>query len=291
MVSNNIISVTNEIVGVFNAIFNIATLKMWIYGLSSFLSITVNLSALYLLYINVFSEKLVVRRMVTGHSSMNGETRGVFLENRNLRSVYLKSLYLVVDNKYIIKIFKDDTSQSQPIVVTPFSIENVESVPYSYRDLNHVREELINEAINMGKFHFLLETANGKTQIRYIRKNKEYKADKNFNARNNRDKVITEFIYKYNNITLQPNFRYICYLYAKLDDGKLKLEDTLVITSTGLILNGDILGYNGLPEDFTANKESLKCYIQEFIDEVTEVEKNNILVHVEDLREQYEFID
>jgi len=204
--------------------------------------ICILLITIYTFYITFISQKIKFISLSNSSSNSKGDSFVVILENKSLSPQVIKDIYMIVDNKYKILVKKFEV----PLVLEPYTANEISSEKYSYTIPSlplTTRENVILEVSTTRKklyLHMHKKTPKVKKEMKNIPYN------------------VTKITKTYNEKIVPQNAKYA------LTVSKEEWQSTIFIFKTG-VMTGEILGYNGIPEDALKSNEDLIQYLDNWL--------------------------
>lgn len=193
---------------------------------------------IYTFYITFISKRLIFRSISLANSNSEGNSFSVVLENKTLSPILIDNINLIVGDQYKVKVKKFDS----PLILEPFTAKKVTSNKYSYTvpDLGTIT----------GNNNVLEVNMSGKKIYLPLHK-KTPKVSKQMKQNHVNVTTITN---TYNGKIVPKFAKYV--LIVSKDDW----NNTVFIFESGT-MTGEILGYNGLPEEVVKDKVKLIEYL------------------------------
>ena len=207
---------------------------------------------IYTFYLGFLSKRISV--VSVRHSySQDGDSIKISLKNHSMKTISLKKISCIYDNKYEINVI-DEYDEDGPFIIDPFGLLHINMKPFSYLD-NHKLSEFTHEG-----FYCLLEMFDGKILYAQFRKGQKI----NKKASIETIPVIRNYC---NEQIILPGHKYA--LTYKQKDGKLK---TLFIYANGFMTDSltqynektkELSTFNKLPQEIVSNISTLNPFFTE----------------------------
>lgn len=204
--------------------------------------ICILLITIYTFYITFISQKVKFISLADSSSHSNGNSFSVVLENKSLSPQVINDIYMIVDNKYKIQVKKFEI----PLILEPYTAKGISSNNYSYTAPSlppKTRKNVILEVITTRK-KLYLSMHKKRPKVAKEMKNILYN--------------VTKITNTYNEKIVPKNAKYI------LSVSKEEWENTVFIFKTGL-MTGEILGYNGIPENTLKSQKDLTLFLDNWL--------------------------
>ncbi len=196
----------------------------------------------YIFYLTFISKKIKFMSVSQSLSTSNGNNFSVVLENKTLSPVVILDIYLIIDNKYKIQVKKFEN----PLILDVYTAQKVISDRYSHTVPTLPSFIGKNTTIEVQTSRKKLYLRLHKCTPRVTREMK--------NLPNN----VTKITNTYNEKIVPENAKFVL-IVSKGD-----WQNTLFIFGTG-VMTGEVLGYNGLPEEAVEDKETLLCFLNSWL--------------------------
>lgn len=196
--------------------------------------ICILLITIYTFYITFISQKIRFMSISKSSSTTNGDNFSVVLENKTLSPLVIEDIHLIIDNKYKIQVKKFES----PLILEAYTAQKVTSDRYSYT-VPSLPSPVGNNVV--------LEVKTSRKKL-YLRLHK--KVPKVTEEMRNIPYNVTKITNTYNDKIVPKNAKFAL-IVSKGD-----WQKTAFIFDTG-VMTGEILGYNGIPEDAVKDKENL----------------------------------
>lgn len=204
--------------------------------------ICILLITIYTFYITFISQKIKFISLSKSSSNSKGDSFVVILENKSLSPQVIKDIYMIVDNKYKILVKKFEV----PLVLEPYTAKEISSEKYSYT--------IPSLPITTGE-NVILEVSTTRKKLYLYMHKKTPKVTKEMK---NISYNVTKITNTYNEKIVPQNAKYA------LTVSKEEWQSTIFIFKTG-VMTGEILGYNGIPEDALKSNEDLIQYLDNWL--------------------------
>lgn len=205
-------------------------------------NICILLITIYTFYITFISQKIKFISLSNSSSNSKGDSFAVVLENKSLSPQVINDIYMIVDNKYKIQVKKFEV----PFVLEPYTAKEISSEKYSYTTPSL--------PLKTGENVILEVSTTRKKLYLYMYK----KTPKVTREMKNIPYNVTKITNTYNEKIVPQNAKYA------LTVSKKEWQSTVFIFKTG-VMTGEILGYNGIPEDVLKSQEDLIQYLDNWL--------------------------
>lgn len=204
--------------------------------------ICILLITIYTFYITFISQKIKFISLSNSSSNSKGDSFAVILENKSLSPQVINDIYMIVDNKYKIQVKKFEV----PLVLEPYTAKEISSEKYSYTTPSL--------PLKTGE-NVILEVSTTRKKLYLYMHKKTPKVTKEMK---NIPYNVTKITNTYNEKIVPQNAKYA------LTVSKEEWQSTVFIFKTG-VMTGEILGYNGIPEDALKSQEDLIQYLDNWL--------------------------
>lgn len=204
--------------------------------------ICILLITIYTFYITFISQKIKFISFSDSSSNSNGDSFSVVLENKSLSPQVIKDIYMIVDNKYKIRVKKFEV----PLILEPYTAKEISSENYSYT--------IPSLPLVIGANVILEVSTTRKKLYLYLHKKTPKVAKEIKNIPYN----VTKITNTYNEKIIPKNAEYV------LSVSKEGWKNTVFIFKTGL-MTGEILGYNDIPENTLKSQKDLTLFLDNWL--------------------------
>lgn len=175
-------------------------------------------------------------------SNSKGDSFAVVLENKSLSPQVINDIYMIIDNKYKIQVQKFEV----PLILEPYKAKEISTEKYSYT--------IPSLPIKTGENVMLEVNTTRKKLYLYMHK----KTPKITKEMKNTPHNVMKVSNTYNEKIVPENAKYA------LSVSKKDWQNTVFIFKTG-VMTGEILGYNGIPEDALKSQEDLIIFLDSWL--------------------------
>lgn len=201
--------------------------------------------AFYTFRLTVFPKKLKFIGFKNHISAFDGESAEFVLENRAISPVVVRSVDLVVNNKYI-------AISNEMVIIEGFKTATIKMAPYSeIRSADGVEKLDIG---SLGKWKLSVNTSRGVQSVEYERMSK--RQVRKFYKRMGKRIPTTVCRNTYNGKIVVPGVKYALSFCNK--DGELQ---TVFIDKSGA-MSAAPFGYNSLPKEMLDDENALRAHFE-----------------------------
>ena len=197
---------------------------------------------IYTFFITFISKRIKFRSITVSNSHSEGNSFSVVLENKTLSPMLIDDINLIIENQYKVKIKRFDS----PLILEPFTAKKVTSAKHSYT-VPHLGAAIGHKSV--------LEVNMSGKKIYLPLYNKTPKVSKQMKKISENVMTITNT----HNGKIVPEFAKYALSVSKDD-----WNTTVFIFESGG-MTGEILGYNGLPEEVVKEKVKLVEYLNDWL--------------------------
>ncbi|AYK06545.1 hypothetical protein [Brevibacillus laterosporus] len=205
-------------------------------------NICILLITIYTFYLTFISKKIKFMSISESLSITDGDNFSVVLENKSLSPLVIEEIYLIIDNKYKVQVKKFES----PLILEAYTAQKVTSHRYSYTAPS--LPSLIGN-------NTVLEVKTSRKKL-YLRLHK--KVPKVTREMRNIPYNVEKITNTYNEKIVPKNAKFV--LVASKGDW----QKTVFIFKTG-VMTGEILGYNGMPEEAVKDQGNLLRFLDSWL--------------------------
>ena len=203
--------------------------------------------SVYTFRLTIFPKKLRFIKYVPSFSTFEGDSVEITLENRALSPVVVQTVSLVSDG-YNIKIFSEDDDGT--CIIDGFKTGKIRMNPFSFI---FTEEGEINFGLEK-ELYLVVKTPRGKQYLNLVGAPKRYFLRLREKLHPTKRTIVKR--HYFNEKILKPYVRYAI-LYADKNGN----TQTVFVHNSGLMSKA-LFGYNGLPEEIVANKETMYAHFE-----------------------------